>query len=258
MKGIMKMNKITKLVCSAAALSSIIVLTPFTASAEDVMEGSETTAVVSSENTVLESTLPVSLDNRDTTISVADSADFSKKAETSQATEKSALPLGNGTLLEDVPDENVYRQFLTIQSKNGNTFYIVIDKNNEGKGNVYFMNLVDEYDLMAFADKFPDEDKDGNKKKTEAVTIDIEDETPTEAENEDTVSEDEQTTTANNPTKAANKNLLVPMIGILALICGAAFYFVKFNGTSTKNDKKNDYDEEDDDFDNTETVKDEE
>ncbi|MBP5432260.1 CD1107 family mobile element protein [Ruminococcus sp.] len=250
------MNKITKLVCSAAALSSIIVLTPFTASAEDVMEVSETTAVVSSENTVLESTLPVSLDNRDTTISVADSADFSKKAETSQATEKSALPLGNGTLLEDVPDENVYRQFLTIQSKNGNTFYIVIDKNNEGKGNVYFMNLVDEYDLMAFADKFPDEDKNGNKKKTEAVTIDIEDETSTEAENEDAVSEDEQTTTANNPTKAASKNLLVPMIGILALICGAAFYFVKFKGTSAKNDKKYDYDEEDDDFDNGETVKD--
>ena len=179
------MNKITKLVCSAAALSSIIVLTPFTASAEDVMEGSETTAVVSSENTVLESTLPVSLDNRDTTISVADSADFSKNAETSQAAEKSTLPSGNGMLLEDVPDENVNRQFLTIQSKNGNTFYIVIDKDNEGKGNVYFMNLVDEYDLMAFADKFPDEDKDGNKKKTEAVTIDIEDETHTEAENED-------------------------------------------------------------------------
>ena len=252
------MNKITKLVCSVAALSSIIVLTPFTASAEDVTEGSETTAVVSSENTVLESTLPVSLDNRDTTISVADSADFSKNAETSQATEKSALPSGNGTLLEDVPDENVNRQFLTIQSKNGNTFYIVIDKDNEGKGNVYFMNLVDEYDLMAFADKFPDEDKDGNKKKTEAVTMDIEDETTTEAENDDAVLEDEQTTTANNPTKPASTNLLVPVIGILALIGGATFYFLKVKGTSAKNDKKNDYDEEDDDFDNGETVKDEE
>ena len=252
------MNKITKLVCSAAALSSIIVLTPFTASAEDVTEVSETTVGVSSETTVLESTLPVSLDNRDTTISVADSADFSKNAETSQAAEKSTLPSGNGMLLEDVPDENVNRQFLTIQSKNGNTFYIVIDKDNEGKGNVYFMNLVDEYDLMAFADKFPDEDKDGNKKKTETVTMDTEDETPTEAENENVVSEEEQTTTSNNPVKAAGKNLLVPAIGVLALIGGAAFYFLKVKGSSAKNDKNYDYDEEDDDFDNGETVKDEE
>jgi len=71
----------------------------------------------------------------------------------------------------------VNRQFLSIQSKNGNTFYIVIDKDSKGKQNVYFMNLVDEYDLMAFAEKFPEEvqselkdgaesssetDKDGN------------------------------------------------------------------------------------------------
>ena len=46
------------------------------------------------------------------------------------------------------------------------------------------------------------------------------------------------------------------MIGILALIGGAAFYFAKIKGISVKNDKKNDYDEEDDDFDNGETVKD--
>ncbi len=252
----MNINKITKIICSTTVLSCIIAFKPFTVSAEDVSELPATTSVVSSESTVLESTLPASLDDKDPTVSVDDLVTLPENTEISQNAEKSAIPSGNGLLLEDVLDENVNRQFLTIQSKNGNTFYIVIDKDNEGKGNVYFMNLVDEYDLMAFADKFPDEDKDGNKKKTETVTIDIEGETPTEAENDDAVSEDEQTTTANNPTKPASTNLLVPVIGILALIGGAAFYFLKIKGTSAKNDKTNDYDEEDDDFDNDETVKD--
>lgn len=67
------------------------------------------------------------------------------------------LPVGNGTLLEDVSNEVVDRQFITIQSKNGNTFYIVIDKDNKGNENVYFMNLVDEYDLLAFSEDFPEE-----------------------------------------------------------------------------------------------------
>ncbi len=31
------------------------------------------------------------------------------------------------------------------------------------------MNLVDEYDLLAFADHFPEDDKDGSKKKAETA-----------------------------------------------------------------------------------------
>ena len=66
-------------------------------------------------------------------------------------------PDGNMTLIDDflqieVPGdeetEQVEKQFITVQSKNGNTFYIVIDRNGETE-NVYFLNLVDEADLMA-------------------------------------------------------------------------------------------------------------
>lgn len=57
------------------------------------------------------------------------------------------LPEGNATIIEDVSADVVDRQFIAIQSKNGNTFYIIIDKDSKGKENVYFMNLVDEYDI---------------------------------------------------------------------------------------------------------------
>lgn len=249
------MKRITKIISSAAALSSIIALTPFTASAEDVTETSITTSVVSSEKTTLESTLPASSDIATTITTSKNSTITPEDVEKSEDAEASTLPQGNGFLLEDVLDENVNRQFLTIQSKNGNTFYIVVDKDSEGRDNVYFMNLVDEYDLMAFADKFPSEDKDGSKKKAE-VSIDKNEEMSTNAENEDIEADDEQPLPVKKSTGTASKNLLVPAIGIFALVGGAALYFFKFKGASAKNDKKNDFN--DDDFDDSETIDDEE
>ncbi len=40
------------------------------------------------------------------------------------------------------------KQFVTLVSKNGNYFYLVIDRAGD-KENVYFLNLVDEADLLA-------------------------------------------------------------------------------------------------------------
>ena len=45
---------------------------------------------------------------------------------------------------EEVGDSQM--QFVTVESKNGNTFYLVID---HATGDVYFLNLVDEADLLA-------------------------------------------------------------------------------------------------------------
>ncbi|WP_019680680.1 CD1107 family mobile element protein [Ruminococcus flavefaciens] len=250
----MKMNKIPKLITSAAALSSILALSPLTtAFAVEVNETTETTSVISSEVTVVKSTLPVSSDTETTTVTTDITTRADEKVEISADSGK-VLPSGNGTLLENVFNDNVNRQFLTIQSKNGNTFYIIVDKDKEGGGNVYFMNLVDEYDLMAFTDKFPNEDKDGSKKKAETAITDIDDETPTAIENGDNELDSSQTTETAKAVSVANTNLLFPAIGILALLGGAAFYFFKLRGPSANNDKKRDSDDEEDDIDNGEIV----
>ena len=49
------------------------------------------------------------------------------------------LPGGNATIIEDVSADVVDRQFIAIQSKNGNTFYIVIDKDSNApiQGSVF-------------------------------------------------------------------------------------------------------------------------
>ena len=58
-------------------------------------------------------------------------------------------PDGNLTLVDDYgPVTGVGQQFLTMVSKNGNYFYMVIDRNDKGEENVHFLNLVDERDLM--------------------------------------------------------------------------------------------------------------
>jgi len=58
-------------------------------------------------------------------------------------------PDGNLTLVDDIKvEESKDKQFVTLQSKNGNYFYLVIDRSGD-KENVYFLNLVDEADLMA-------------------------------------------------------------------------------------------------------------
>ncbi len=183
-----------------------------------------------------------------------------------QATASSPLtPDGNLELVDDVTQESDGKQFITVQSKNDNTFYIVIDRDKD-TDNVYFMNLVDEADLMALME-------DGE------VTVKCTCDTRCEAGDVDTtcpvcknnmvectgVQEEKEAETTTEPTaddteKTESKGSSAPVLLILLIVglgAGGAVYYLKFK--KPKTDTKgpvdlDDYDFGDDDEDDTEYV----
>ena len=95
---------------------------------------------------------------------------------------------GNGQLVDDKGTDSS-KQFLTVQTKNGNTFYMVIDRAGSSE-NVYMMSLVDENDLAEFLDETE------KSKETEESTVVIPETTPETtpvAEEETEVKKEEKT-----------------------------------------------------------------
>ena len=59
-------------------------------------------------------------------------------------------PGGNLTLIDDIGSTTQSgKQFITVETKPGNVFYLIIDRDDEGKETVHFLNQVDEADLLA-------------------------------------------------------------------------------------------------------------
>ena len=179
-------------------------------------------------------------------------------------------PDGNLTLIDDflqieIPGdeetEQVEKQFITVQSKNGNTFYIVIDRNGETE-NVYFLNLVDEADLMALM-----ESEDGE---TAAPTCSCTDKcvvgaintnceicrtNMSECTGKETVVEPEPTEPVEEHTEEPKSTNFMPIIIVLILGAGGfAVYWFKFRKPKTKTSGSSDLDdydfgEDDEDYD---------
>ena len=134
-------------------------------------------------------------------------------------------PEGNLTLVDDYYtnySDGSGQQFITLVSKSGNTFYLVIDRNAKGQQTVHFMNLVDEADLLALMEE---EDADAYTAEKEAATQAEQDRLKAEEEAKKAAEEAASSTEQpkeNKITKIASGFLGV--VVLIALAAGGGFY----------------------------------
>lgn len=143
-------------------------------------------------------------------------------------------PDGNLSMVDDVivTDEE-HKQFIIAESKNGNYFYIVIDKTKNSE-NVYLLNMVDEADLIAL---------------TKGETVTLEPTTTPEITVPDTL---EDGTDIEPLEEEPNNNTMLLIALVLGLVgLGGGYYFFFMRNKSVKPTAPSNIDFEEDEDDNT-------
>lgn len=136
---------------------------------------------------------------------------------------------GNGEVQDDIQNGS-NKEFLTIMTKNNNTFYLVIDRSSTSQ-NVYLLSQVDENDLKEFVDQ---EKGTATVTPTPQVVIDENKTEGSDKEEEIAKPEKEDMPQTNMGAMAA--------ILILALGGVAAYYYFKIY--KPKKEEEEDFEEE--------------
>lgn len=167
-----------------------------------------------------------------------------EETETSKENENALTPDGNMTLVDDISsttDSN--KQFITLVTKTGNYFYLIIDRDDKGNNTVHFLNQVDEEDLFSL---MKEEDAQAIKDEIEKQKESVE-----EKEIVPVVEKEEKEDSKMN----LNFMPLVAVIG-LSVIVGGTFFLAKTRKKKSDEmkpdpdvDYLNDEDEDDEFFD---------
>ena len=180
--------------------------------------------------------------NEDNTVVVEEPAEETPAETETPATEPQGqiTPDGNMTLVDDLDySSRGGLQFMTVTSKDGHVFYIVIDRTANSE-NVYFLNQVDAADLLALMN---DEQKEAYQKEQEArqqeqqatvTPVQTETQTPVETQ------QPQQTETEKQPLN--NNMVMIAVFGVIGIGVIAAYYFLKIkpkkNGSSIDEDRE--------------------
>ena len=171
-------------------------------------------------------------------------------------------PDGNLSLIDDIGSSaRSGKQFITVETRNGNVFYLIIDRDDEGEETVHFLNQVDEADLLTLmGDDAPAAETPAVcncKEKCEAGVVNTNcpvcKNNLSECSGKEVVAEPEPE--PEQPEKKSSGGLLVIVL-LLALAGGGAFAYVKF--IKPKQGVKVSADPDDYDFEDEEMVNEDE
>ena len=147
-------------------------------------------------------------------------------------------PEGNLTLVDDYHtnySDGSGQQFITLVSKSGATFYLVIDRNAKGQQTVHFMNLVDEADLLALMEEEAADAYTAEKEAAAQAELD-----KLKAE-EEAKKASEEAANAEPPKESKVTKYAGAFLGVVALIAlaaGGGFYFYRQQMQKKKAEKE--------------------
>ncbi len=159
-------------------------------------------------------------------------------------------PDGNLEIVDDIVHDD--KQFITVKSRSGAEFYIVIDRSRDSD-NVYFLNQVDDVDLFALLE----ENSSANcscKEKCAVGSVNSDclvcrmDMKSCAGKSVET--KVEQTTPDSEPAETVKKQNILPVILIVGVIgSGAVVGFLKLKKNKPKSSPAPDFDDDTDDED---------
>lgn len=227
-----------------ALMVCVLMLSCFTMSAFAYADDTE------QELPVTEATLPEDMPEGDT--------EQAEQTEPEVTAGESFADDGNAVTRDLLYDKATNKQFITVQTKNGNTFYIIIDYDKpldeDGEAyETYFLNLVDERDLTDLLDE-EDIVVPVCTCSDKCVAGDVDTTCPvcknnmsecTGIEKEPEVPADDSAVEQDEPEQKQSNLSTIVLVIVIVIVAGGIYYYVKF--VRNKKPQDEDFDFFDDD-----------